>query len=327
MRKLLKTIGVLLAVVILVIIGGLTYITQALPDIPVPEDLRVEATPARVARGEYLANHVTLCMDCHSTRDWNKFSGPMIPGTLGKGGEVFDQKLNFPGKFVAKNITPFNLQGWSDGEIYRAITSGVSKDGHAFFPVMPYPYYNKLATEDVYSIIAYLRSLPPMESHPEVSKADFPMNIILHTIPKPPQPMALPKPTDPEYGAYLINAAACRECHTKMEKGKAVGEPFAGGFEFQFPNGAVARSANITPDTLTGIGAWDRATFIRKFRQFTDSSYVPAAVDWRTGDIQTVMPWTMYGGMSEQDLGAIYDHLRTLAPVRNKVQYWSPAGK
>ena len=139
--------------------------------------------------------------------------------------------------------------------------------------------------------------------------------------------VALPKPTDPEYGAYLINAAACRECHTKMEKGKAVGEPFAGGFEFQFPNGAVARSANITPDTLTGIGAWDRATFIRKFRQFTDSSYVPAAVDWRTGDIQTVMPWTMYGGMSEQDLGAIYDHLRTLAPVRNKVQYWSPAGK
>lgn len=325
MRKLLKVTGILLAVLVVVIIGSLTYITQALPNIPAPADLKVEATPARVARGQYLANHVTVCMDCHSTRDWNKFAGPIEPGTLGKGGEVFDRSMNFPGRFVSKNITPFNLKGWSDGELYRAITSGVSKDGHAFFPVMPYPYYNKLATEDVYSIIAYLGTLPSRESHPEASKADFPMNIILHTIPKPPHPMALSKPTDPDYGAYMVNASGCRECHTKMENGKAVGEPFAGGFEFRFPNGSVTRSANITPDTLTGIGAWDRATFIRKFRQFADSSYVPTPVDWKAGDFQTVMPWTMYGGMSEQDLGAIYDHLRMLPAVRNKVEYWTPA--
>lgn len=324
MRKLLKIIGVLLTVVVLVIIGSLTYITQALPDIPVLENLHVEATPARVARGQYLAHHVTLCMDCHSTRDWNKYSGPVVPGTLGKGGETLDQSMSFPGKFVAKNITPFNLQDWSDGEIYRAITSGVSKDGHPFFPVMPYPYYNKVATEDVYSIIAYLRTLPSVESHPEASKADFPMNIILHTIPEPAHPMTLPKPTDPDYGAYMVNASGCRECHTKMEKGKAVGEPFAGGFEFKFPNGAIARSANITPDPETGIGHWDRATFIRKFRQFADSSYVPTAVDWKAGDIQTVMPWTMYGGMTEQDLGAIYDYLHTLKPVVNKVEHWQP---
>ncbi len=325
MKKFLKVIGILLAVLVLIIIGGLTYITQALPDILEPTDLKVELTPERVARGEYLANHVTVCMDCHSTRDWNKFSGPLVSGTLGKGGEVFDQTMNFPGRFVSKNITPFNLKGWSDGDIYRAITSGVHKDGHAFFPVMPYPYYNKLATEDVYSIIAYVRSLPPIESHPGDSKADFPMNIILHTIPQPAHPVPLPAPTDPTFGAYLVNACACRECHTKMEKGKAVGEPFAGGFEFHFPNGATVRSANITPDPVNGIGEWDKAAFIRKFKQFADSSYVPPTVDWKDQDFQTVMPWMLYAGMTEQDLGAIYDYLRTLPPVATKVQFWSPA--
>lgn len=325
MKKLLKVSGVLLVILALVIIGGITYITQALPNIAEPTDLKVELTPERVARGEYLANHVTVCMDCHSTRDWNKLSAPPGSGSLGKGGEVFDQTLNFPGRFVSKNITPFNLKDWSDGDIYRAITSGVSRDGHPFFPVMPYPNYNKLASEDVYSIIAYLRTLPSIESHPEASKADFPMNIILHTIPEAAHPTALPAPTDPTYGTYLVNAAACRECHTKTEKGKAVGEPFAGGFEFHFPNGATVRSANITPDEDNGIGAWDKATFIRKFKQFADSSYVPPAIDWKAGDFQTVMPWMMYAGMSEQDLGAIYDYLRSVAPVANEVEYWSPA--
>lgn len=130
MKKFLKILGILVAVIVLVIIGGITYITQALPNIPVQKDLHVELTPERVARGEYLANHVTICMDCHSTRDWNKLTAPPVAGTLGKGGEVFDQSMNFPGRFVSKNITPFNLKNWSDGEIYRTITSGVNKDGH-----------------------------------------------------------------------------------------------------------------------------------------------------------------------------------------------------
>ena len=325
MKKLLKVFGALLLVVVIVILGGITYVTQALPNVSTPTDLHLEMTPTRVARGAYLANHVTVCMDCHSTRDWNKFSGPVEHGTLGVGGEIFDQAMNFPGRFVSKNITPFNLKNWSDGDLYRTITSGMSKDGHALFPVMPYPYYNKLATEDVYSIIAYLRTLPSIESHPEASKADFPMSVIMHTIPDEPHPMTLPKPTDPDYGAYVINAAGCRECHTKMENGKAVGEPFAGGFEFHFPSGSTVRSANITPDKTTGIGEWDRETFIRKFKQFGDSSYVPLPIDWKEQDFQTVMPWVMYGGMSEHDLGAMYDYLHALSPVVNKVEYWSPA--
>jgi hypothetical protein len=266
-------------------------------------------------------------MDCHSHRDWNTFAAPPIPGTQGAGGERFDRTMQFPGEFYSRNITPFGLKDWSDGEIYRAITSGVSRDGHPFFPVMPYPYYNQLATEDVRSIIAYLRSLPPIPTDPYPdSEIDFPVDLIMRTVPEPAHPTERPAVTDPTYGAYMTNAAGCMECHTKMEKGKKVGEPFAGGFAFSFPNGAVLRSANITPHPTDGIGGWDKAMFIARFKMHLDSTYVPQPIDWQAGDFQTVMPWMMYATMTEADLGAIYDHLRTVPPVAGRVEKWTPPG-
>ena len=324
MKRILKVLGILLLIVVLFVVGAITYVTQALPNIDAPADLKVEVTPERIARGEYLANHVTLCMDCHSTRDWNKFSGPLTPGTLGKGGEKFDETMNFPGTFYSRNITPFGLKTWTDGEIYRAITSGVSKDGHPFFPVMPYPNYNKLATEDVHSIIAYLRSLPEQENTPPPSEPAFPVNVILHTIPSPAAPMDRRDPSDPvAYGAYMANAAACIECHTETEKGEKIGPTFAGGFRFQMPTGAVVRSANITPHA-NGIGNWTKKQFLDRFKLYTDSAYTLPAIDWSKNDFQTVMPWTMYAGMTEQDLGAIYDYLRTVPAVDRTVVKWTP---
>ena len=327
MKKLFKVLGVLVLLLALVIGGSLLYISKALPNIPVDESLRVEITPARVQRGEYLANHVCLCMDCHSTRDWSLYTAPPAPGTTGIGGEKFDRTMQFPGELYSRNLTPFALKEWSDGEIYRAITSGVSRDGHPFFPVMPYPNYNKMATEDIYSLIAYLRSLSPVETKPyPASTIDFPVNFIMRTVPEPAHPTAIPKMDDPAYGAYMANAASCIECHTLTEKGEKIGEPFAGGFPFQYPNGAVVRSANITPHE-TGIGGWSKEKFIRQFKQYADSGYVPPAVDWSANEFQTVMPWMMYAGMSEQDLGAIYDYLRTVPPVASEIVRWTPPGK
>lgn len=319
MNKLFRILGVLLLVVVLVIVGAITYVTQALPDIPLRTDVNVEVTPERVARGEYLANHVCLCMDCHSDRDWSLFSGPPTPGTAGVGGQVFDQKFGFPGRFVSRNITPHALKDWTDGEIYRAITSGVGRDGQPFFPVMPYQNYGRMSDEDIYSIIAYLRNIPAVASTPDASKADFPMSIILHTIPV--MPVKLEGST---YGEYMTNAAGCRECHTKTDKGKEVGRPFAGGWGFPIPGAGVVTSANITPHE-TGIGGWSREKFIRTFKQYADSGYVAPKVDLAGGQMQTVMPWMMYAGMSEEDLGAIYDHLRTVPPVDNAVVRWEPS--
>jgi cytochrome c553 len=326
MKRLLKILGILLLLIVLAVAGAIGYVTAALPDIDAPTDLKVELTPERIERGRYLANSVCVCMDCHAQRDWDLFAGPPKPGTAGAGGDKFDRSMNFPGEFYAKNITPYALKEWTDGELYRAITSGVSKDGHPFFPVMPYPNYGKLATDDVHSIIAYLRSLDPVrtEPYPE-SVIDFPVSLIMRTVPEPAQPAKRPAPGEAAHGEYLVNAAACIECHTRSEKGERVGEPFAGGFAFTFPNGAVLRSANITPHSTDGIGAWDRATFIARFKQYADSSYVPPAVAWEAGEFQTVMPWTMYGTMTEEDLGAIYDYLMALPPVAGRPEKWTPA--
>jgi len=327
MKKVAKVLGVLLLLIVLLAVGGITYITQALPDVEVQTGLKVEATPERIERGAYLANSVCVCMDCHSTRDWNLFAAPLAPGTLGRGGERFDETMNFPGTFFSRNITPAGIGTWSDGELYRAITSGISRDGHPFFPVMPYPNYGKLATEDVYSIIAYLRTLMPIENEVEAGGANFPVSVILHTIPGPAAPMERPEPSDEvALGAYLTNAAGCGECHTKTEKGKKVGEPLAGGFEFKFPNGSVLRSPNITPSGDGGIGRWTREQFIQRFKMYADSAYVTPPVDWARGDMQTVMPWMMYATMTETDLAAIHAYLLTVKPVAGTIEKWTPAG-
>jgi hypothetical protein len=145
-KRLFRILGLLVLFIALIVSAAIGYVTVAMPDIDVPAGLKVELTPERIERGRYLANSVCVCMDCHSQRDWDAFAGPLKPGTFGAGGDKFDRTMQFPGEFHSKNLTPFALNAWSDGEIYRAITSGVSRDGHPFFPVMPYTYYNKLAT-------------------------------------------------------------------------------------------------------------------------------------------------------------------------------------
>lgn len=320
MWKIVKAVFVGL---ILVVIVGLLFVRLALPNVGKPEYLKVDASPERIARGKYLANSVAVCVDCHSERDWSKYSGPFIPGTMGKGGEIFDQKLGFPGSFYARNITPYGIGDWSDGEILRAISAGVSKDGSALFPVMPHPNYGKMDKEDLISIIAYLRTLKSIKNDVPKSKADFPMNFIINTIPQKASFSKIPDTKNAVlYGEYLYNAAACSECHTKKDKGKAVaGMELAGGFEFPMPTGGVVRSANITPDKETGIGNWTEQEFVSRFSLYADSTFVPVKV--KKGDVNTIMPWTMYGKMKAEDLKAIYAYLKTIKPIKNEVVKFS----
>jgi len=322
-RIAIVTVGVLIAGLVVLV----AYIKVVLPDVGPAPQIKVEATTQTVERGKYLANHVMVCMDCHGSRDWSKFSGPMKAGFEGAGGEIFDQRFGFPGHFTAKNITPFNLSTWTDGEIFRAITTGVNKGGKTLFPVMPYKYYGQLDEEDIKAVIAYIRTLPSISNSVSPSKADFPMNIIMNTIPKKANLQKRPLASDSiAYGKYMTTASACMECHTKQEKGKIVGEMFAGGFEFNMGNGNVVRSMNITPDP-SGIGSWTKEQFIHRFKMYADSSYVLPTVDMAKGEIQSVMPWTMYAGMTKEDLGAIYMYLRTVPPVKNKVERFSKARK
>lgn len=322
-QNLKKGVKYFILLALVTIVGLLSYVSFALPDVGNPEDITIEITPERLERGKYLAHSVNACMDCHSKRDWTKTAGPLIEGTLGQGGSEYNQELGFPGKFYAKNITPYALKNWTDGEIFRAITAGVSKDGTALFPLMPHPNYGKSDREDIYSIIAYIRTLEPIVNEIPESVPDFPMNFIINTIPQKPQFLKIPNQRDQvAYGAYILNAADCFSCHTKQEKGAPLpGMDLAGGFEFKMPGGGVVRSANITPDRETGIANWTEEMFVNRFKSYVDSTYKPA--DVKPGEYNTVMPWTMYGNMKTEDLKAIYAYLRTVKPVKNQVEKFS----
>jgi hypothetical protein len=322
MKKAVKVVLSLLAVVVIVIFGVIGFISYALPNTGPAPDISVELTNERIERGEYLANHVMLCMDCHAVRDFSLYAGPPKPGTQGAGGDIFDQNMGFPGRFVSRNLTPYALSGWTDGEIFRAITTGVSRDGSALFPVMPYMNYSRLAEDDILSVIAYLRTLEPIENELDMSKPDFPVNLLINTMPVEANLQSRPPKEDVvNYGKYLITAASCSDCHTKMENGSFVGEPYAGGNEFELPDGSVVRSANLTPHE-TGLGNWTKEAFINRFKMYADSSYTPHRVN--PGDMQTIMPWIMYAGMEEEDMAAIYEYLQTIQPVENSVVKFTP---
>jgi mono/diheme cytochrome c family protein len=310
-------------VIVLAAAVGLAVLFLAYPDGgPVPE-VSAAPTPARLARGEYLANHVAVCIDCHSVRDWKKFSGPLVPGTTGGGGESFDERVGFPGSVAPSNITPANIAGMSDGELAHAIVSGIGKGGRPLFPVMPYKAYASLSQEDLESIVAYIRALSPLANVVPERRLDFPLNLLVRTMPAAYTPQPPPNKGNPyEYGKYLATMASCIECHTPQEKGELLkGKEYSGGWEITAPDGTI-RSANITPDEETGIGLWTKDIFVAKFKEFehADSSKLDLAVMGR----QTIMPWTMFAGMTEEDLGALYEYLRTVPPIRNKVETWTP---
>ena len=112
----------------------------------------------KVQRGRYLAT-IGHCMACHTP-----FGGPGtgtdFQNSLGKGGR------EFPGPWgvsISRNITSSKTAGlgdWSDAEIKRALTEGVSKDGTKLKPPMGFRYYGKMTDGDVDAVVAFLRTVP-----------------------------------------------------------------------------------------------------------------------------------------------------------------------
>jgi mono/diheme cytochrome c family protein len=322
MKKIGKIVIYLVTGIIVIVAAAIAYITLALPNVGKAEDIKIAQTPQRIARGKYLALHVSACLDCHSPHDWTKFGGPIDLEHLGAGGQKFDAGAGFPGNVIVPNITPHNLSTWTDGEIFRAITTGVKKDGSPIFPLMPWPYYSKMDREDLYSIIAFLRTLKPVDTIYPKSTLDFPLNILVHTMPQKATLGVKPDTTNTlKYGEYLVQSAACRECHSQDKQGQLIaGLEFAGGKQFTV-SGNTVRSANITPDDETGIGKWTQDQFIARMKLFIDESKATAV---GKTDFQTVMPWWEYSGMTDHDLAAIYTYLKTVKPVKNSVVKFNP---
>jgi mono/diheme cytochrome c family protein len=313
-------IGVSLIVALLAIVLG--YLFLVLPPQPKLAPVVLPSEPERIERGRYLAHHVTLCVECHSLRDQSLYAGPVKEESLGGGGEVFPGEF---GTLVSTNLTPVGLAGWSDEQLYRAVVTGVRPDGGVLFPLMPFQHYATMDTRDVLDILAYIRTLKPIENSPPPSRLNFPFPLLVRTMAVSPTPTERPLPSDTvKYGEYLTNAASCTDCHTPRDKGAPIpGLAFAGGNEFPLPSGLV-RSANLTPDKETGLGGWTREQFIERFKSPRAAHNL--ATPRAEGQVNTIMPWRSYAGMTAEDLGAIYDYLQTLPAVKNRVQTYGSKG-
>lgn len=325
MKKLIKIGAIVLAVIVVLVITGSVYFNATYPKVSPASNVKVKLTAERIERGKYLANNVALCMDCHSTRDFSKYSGPIKPGTEGMGGEVIGREMGLPGTVPMKNITPAALGNWTDGEIIRALTSGINKHGEALFPIMPYENFYGMSEEDLYAIVAYIRTLKPIKNEVGDKELDFPLNYIVKTLPLDSyKPHKAPEKSDIKaYGKYLVTMASCDHCHTPTKDGEPIaGMDYAGGAEVKLPFGII-RGANLTPDVETGLGAWTKEQFIQRFKSMETEQVKNMEI--QPGSFNTIMPWTLYGGMTEEDLGAIYEYLHNLKPVKNSVVKFTPA--
>lgn len=292
-------------------------------DTPKEADKTKDSLAKAVENGRYLANHVAACIHCHSKRDFKQFSGPVISGTEGGGGGLFDHTIldAIPGTIYSPNITPDTETGigsWTDDEVLRAITQGINKKGDTLFPIMPYANYNRMAKEDLLNIIAYLRTLKPIKNTVPARQLMIPISM---AYPAPALQPSIDKNVRPDksdklkWGEYLVTFADCGACHTPFEKGQPdFSRHYAGGNVFHVANFKVA-SSNITPDT-TGLANWTMEQFMNKFTLYREEKNY----NLNPGMKNTVMPLTDYAGMTDSDLQALYTYLRTVKPVNNKVE-------
>ncbi len=275
-----------------------------------------ERTPQRLERGRYIATALSGCLYCHSPHQWNAAGDPIVAGMEGAGEELPYGGL--PGRIVAPNLTPDAATGagnWSDDQLARAIREGVGHDGRALFPIMPYEHYRAMSDEDLASVVVYLRSLPAVRHELPKSEIIFPVKYLIRSVPEPVlSPVADENSSDPvRRGAHLVNLAGCIDCHTPEIKGQSVpGLDFAGGEIFSGPWPTLA-SANITPDA-SGISYYDEALFLEVMR--TGSV--------RARKLSAVMPISVYKNLTDDDLKAIFAYLRTVKPVKHRVDNSEP---
>jgi mono/diheme cytochrome c family protein len=270
-----------------------------------------ERTPQRLERGRYIATALSGCSYCHTPHNWTAPGTPFVEGMEGAG-EIMPYG-NLPGRIVAPNLTPDPETGagrWTDDQLARAIREGVGHDGRALFPMMPYSRYREMTDEDLASVVVYLRSLPAVRNQLPPTEIIFPVKYLIRGVPEPlTSPVNEAAATDPvKRGAQLVNLAGCADCHTPQVRGETVpGMEFAGGFSLPGPWGSIS-AANITPDA-SGISYYDEALFL----EVVHTGQVKA----RT--LSPIMPFMVYKNLTDEDLNAMFAYLRTLKPVKHRV--------
>ena len=306
-----------LGLIVVLVLGGITAVGWQVvlgPKARPVTNRKFEATPARLARGKYIVEGPAACFHCHSEHDLSKPDLPIIESRKGAGWVMPIPEL---GLLASRNITSdpeTGLGRWTDDEIARAFQEGITRDGVALFPVMPYLNFANLDEEDVASIVVYLRTIPPVHNNVPNRQLPFPLSILVKTMPKPitAHAPAAKRNTPVARGEYLVRTVAgCGDCHTPADKGQPLpGMEFAGGNIFHDPgqNMKPVFSLNITPDP-SGISHYDEALFV----QTLQTGRIPGRM------LSPIMPFENFRNMTEDDLRDIFAYLKTLPPVKHRI--------
>ena len=265
-------------------------------DNPVSE-VQVAGTAAQIARGEKLAN---ICVSCHTPDNQLPLSG-----------SNFVAKFDFPplGTLYAPNLTPSgDIQGWTDGEVIRAIREGVHKNGRSLM-IMPSANFRSMSDEDVQALVAYLRSQPAAggptpKNQFNILGAIFTNLSDFRTAQQPVDHVTAPQAGTPEYGKYLVNIMGCRDCHGDQLQGKVEnGQPGP-------PPG---------PNLTLIVPKWTEEEFMTFFNtgRLPGGGTVPI-LTLKSGFSEPKMPWTMVrAAMTDDELKAMFTYLHNLPAVES----------
>jgi mono/diheme cytochrome c family protein len=289
MKLLLRIAGFLLVLVAVVLLGvagrGHMLTRQKAGDPPTP--LRVQPDSSLIPRGRHLAG--VICAGCHS----DHYSLPLAGAT--------ENILHIPkgptfGHLIAPNLTSGGrLARYDDAHLARAIREGYDANGYPLL-VMPSRTFHALSDRDVAALISYLRSEPPVHAE-QPPRTVNPLGLLtlgagifpLSNMP----PVTTPVPDVPEgatleYGAYLVGALDCRQCH---------GPDLHGGRKGQLPP--------VGPDLVGLAATHEFAAFDGAVRRGV------SARDGHSLDPQQ-MPYPSFQNMDSLEVAAIYEQVKSL---------------
>jgi cytochrome c553 len=294
MKKALKWIGIILGtliILVVVLIGGLYFTGKSkldtAPEVAV-NMIEIPTDEAAIARGEHLANVVSLCSDCHDA---------------GFKGKVFVDESPI-GLVAAPNLTSGNGgigSQMTDEAWIKAIRHGVGHDGRLLV-VMPSNAFAHLSDTDLGSLIAYLKTVPPVDNALPARSLMVPGNIIFGVLGYDSMPYSLidhnavasvsmpEEGVTAEYGNYLTNIAGCTECH---------GAKLAG---LPLDSEGPPPGPNLTP--AGNLRNWSQEDFFNTLRTGT----TPEGVNLDPQE----MPWPWFANMTDSELEAIWLHLNGL---------------
>lgn len=285
-KRVLLALAVLLGVALLTAgtVVGLTERTLRRRYQVTPASIVIPTDSAALARGRHLATAIGKCVDCH---------GEDLGGIAREMGPL--------GRYTAPNLTSgkggVGLR--SDADWVRAIRHGISPDGKPLV-FMPSGVFSHLSAEDLGALIAWIRSVPPVDRELPPRQVGPIGRLVIATSPERlvaatvvdherPIPAAVPPGPTAEYGAYLVSVGGCQFCHR---------ESLRGGQEDGPPG--TPPSADLT--TAGPLGSWSEADFRNALR---------TGIRPDGSTINPFMPWRLTRLMTDEEITAVWAYLRT----------------